>query len=689
MSALVLPMQAFCQNETASTVTVGHYNDQDTGAAWDGFNMQNAPVIYTYCHSGSQVLYYPEELAAMKGKQITSISFKCFSEGCFVSNYTSNMKLYLQEIDERAFYYDEVGEYFEWVKFDKNNVIATAEFSADFLNAGINGSDVEVKFDLSKNPYKYSGKTLVVTVVNDSESYIDSNEGAVRFYWTDSQQGDSWRSFIFASDDYDYLTSQEKNNAVKPLENEDKWKNAPAVQFTYQEDKVTSFTAGDGTQANPYQISKLTELDLLNEWTNAGKDNGKYFKLVNDLTETAYSGFIATKGMFSGHFDGDNHTIKVNINVPDSSFVGLFGGVFGGSVKNLHVTGNVTGKMYVGGVIGQAANGAIIENVINSCNVNGKYYIGGIVGQLITQNNFPSCQLSQCANFGTVTGYTAGGIIGDAGQQVGNSIQRIANYGHIDGKGKSGGLIGNCRVYDVVKNGLSFGTGSEKVAGCIGNTISASISDIFYDGQLNEFEKANPVEKKLTTAVIGNAMKSSDATNGFSEKYWIFTENLYPRLKLNGFENSDIAKLYAAPVILNSTNTINSITDKFTAVTENGVVWSSKTGKVKFDGNIATPVEMGTDTLVATLNGVSRELCINITKLNSVEDVFESQNRVSTQQGAVVIGLVNDAKVQIYDFAGKTIEDALLTEGENTVELPAGVYIVRIGAEAHKVCVRN
>lgn len=182
MSALVLPMQAFCQNETASTVTVGHYNDQDTGAAWDGFNMQNAPVIYTYCHSGSQVLYYPEELAAMKGKQITSISFKCFSEGCFVSNYTSNMKLYLQEIDERAFYYDEVGEYFEWVKFDKNNVIATAEFSADFLNAGINGSDVEVKFDLSKNPYKYSGKTLVVTVVNDSESYIDSNEGAVRFY---------------------------------------------------------------------------------------------------------------------------------------------------------------------------------------------------------------------------------------------------------------------------------------------------------------------------------------------------------------------------------------------------------------------------------------------------------------------------------------------------------------------------
>lgn len=62
---------------------------------------------------------------------------------------------------------------------------------------------------------------------------------------------------------------------------------------------------------------------------------------------------------FKGVFDGDGHYIKNLYINSTEDYVGLFGKMSGGRIKNLNVSGSVTGKKYVG------AN-ATLYNVLNA-----------------------------------------------------------------------------------------------------------------------------------------------------------------------------------------------------------------------------------------------------------------------------------------------------------------------------------
>ena len=675
---------------TNGTLTLGHFDDQEQSSAWDGFNLQNAPVVMAYEHSGSQVIYTPDQLADMKGKQITSMAFKCFSNDCYVDNYGSTMKLYLQEVDATEFYYDEVAEQYRWFDFDENNVTATLEFTADFLSAY--GEDIEVKFDLSQKPFVYTGKTIVATVINDAAfSCIEPSDGTIQFYWIDSKKGDPWKSFVFGSDKITFLENQAKDNVIKPLDNEDKWKNAPAVQFTYEEASApTDFSGGEGTEAAPYLISNVDDLNELNDWANAEKTAGVYFKLTNDIVETPFNGMIATEGVFEGVFDGDNHCINVNADFADMSYVGFIGFMVGATVKNLQVSGNVTGSMYVGGVIGQAANGCTVENVINYATVNATMFAGGVIGQIITQEGSAPCVATQLANYGTVNSNYCGGVIGDMGQQVGNKVERIANYGHVNGDKKSGGLISNARPYDSVYYGFNFGTTeNDKPQGCIGNTKSSTIGELYYDAQMFNISKENAEQSGTTEDFVGSNFMSTEAGNGFSADYWVYADNMYPRLKMNGMENLTIPVLYATPMILAQGNTLNKITLPFTVGTENGVEWSSKNGYVEFDGANATPVKAGEDVITATLNGVSRSFNVILDVNTGICNAIEAGNsNVKAAEGAVVITLADNADVQIMTVSGSSVMNASLSAGTHSYAVPAGIYIVRVAGSTYKVCVK-
>ena len=695
-AAFIMSAPVFGQVAASETLKLGNYDNQKRdGGSWDGFNLQNAPVIFTYNHSGSQILYRPNQLEAMKGKQITSMSFKCFPENCYIDDYKSTMKLYLQEVDNLNFHYDEVGEYYEWIKYEKDNVTATLEFTGDFLTAYEN--DIEVTFDLSANPYTYSGKTLVATLVNDAPTCIEGSQGAVRFYWIDNINGDSWSSFVFASDDITFEENQAKNNAVKPLENEDKWINAPAVKFEYATLKPTIFSGGEGSSEKPYLISKIQDLSQMDEWTNAGKTAGVYFKLTKDLTEEPFTGIIGSKGgNFRGHFDGENHSVLLNINLPDSSYVGMFGCILGGSLRNLVVTGDVIGDMYVGGALGEAANGAIIENVVNCANISGNYSIGGVIGFIAQQTDAPICRITQCANYGNIIGIgnnymTIGGVIGDMSGVDGNSVQRIANYGHIKSDSKyAGGLIGNARPVEKIYYGLSLGTYSANtIMGCIGRTQSSTLGKLYYDKQYQENPKANPLQAKTTTELTGDALKTLEDGKAFPEEFWMYADYMYPRLKINGFENTPTAILYASPIILESDNSLSNITNPFAVSIDNNIVWTSMDGCVEFKGGKAYPVALGEDIIVATLGDISREIKVTVTAVSSVEDAAATQNTVTAENGAIVLNLVKDADAAVFDVAGKVCVQETLPEGICNIKVANGVYIVKIGDETYKVCVQS
>ncbi len=109
--------------------------------------------------------------------------------------------------------------------------------------------------------------------------------------------------------------------------------------------------------------------------TNSNAYVGAYFQLISDidLNGLSWSGIGHTlPNSFRGHFDGNNHTIdNLNITITANTpvYVGLFGYVQNGSIKNLNIIGNSeinivrssTVTYYVGSIAAYLLNSEIIN----------------------------------------------------------------------------------------------------------------------------------------------------------------------------------------------------------------------------------------------------------------------------------------------------------------------------------------
>ena len=78
-------------------------------------------------------------------------------------------------------------------------------------------------------------------------------------------------------------------------------------------------------------------------------------------------GFVPIGGLFSnftGTFDGNSHTIgNLTINRPSIDYVGLFGYVSGGTVRNVGVLGgSVTGQVNTGALVGYNNIGTVTQS---------------------------------------------------------------------------------------------------------------------------------------------------------------------------------------------------------------------------------------------------------------------------------------------------------------------------------------
>jgi len=144
---------------------------------------------------------------------------------------------------------------------------------------------------------------------------------------------------------------------------------------------------GSGTQADPYIIYNVTDLQ------NVNNDLDAYYELANDIDASATSSWNGGSGFrplgnfsstdFQGHLDGKGYAISdlfMDWNTPN---VGLFSGLSSGAeVKNVNlVDADITGSS---GRVGGLA--AWNYGTIESCSVTGtisagsKEEIGGLVG---------------------------------------------------------------------------------------------------------------------------------------------------------------------------------------------------------------------------------------------------------------------------------------------------------------------
>lgn len=145
----------------------------------------------------------------------------------------------------------------------------------------------------------------------------------------------------------------------------------------------------------------------------AAMEPGGNYQLTANITVTApYGNDITGFTGFTGTFDGNGHTVTLDITASTAN-VGLFSKLAGGAVvKNVKVDGTVSGTEGVAGIAAQA-NGATISGCINCAIISATgRYVGGIVGKL------RGGTVENCYNTGAISssrdrkGVNLGGIAG-------------------------------------------------------------------------------------------------------------------------------------------------------------------------------------------------------------------------------------------------------------------------------------
>lgn len=165
---------------------------------------------------------------------------------------------------------------------------------------------------------------------------------------------------------------------------------------------------------------------------------------------------------FSGTFDGDGHTVTLNI-TSGSANTGLFKKLVGGAtVKNVTTAGTVSGGASTGAIAGNADGKVSIFNCKNTATVTGTGKgVGGILGYSYPANGYAT--IESCANTGAIVAegkQQTGGIAGnlEGAHVIRNcyntgSVTATSGFAGIVGRGTKGVTVENCYSTGAIATG--------------------------------------------------------------------------------------------------------------------------------------------------------------------------------------------------------------------------------------------
>ncbi len=188
------------------------------------------------------------------------------------------------------------------------------------------------------------------------------------------------------------------------------------------------FSGGDGTAEAPYEISDAADLELFSKNINSGIGIRSYYKLTGNIDlggeEWTPVGYFTASGKYStafqGSFDGCGYTVSnFKITTSDTPYIGFFGLVLNGEIKNLNLdnatvdidktsTVSEVAQSYVGVLAGRiVGNGIGGKCTITNCHITNSsvsleyydkdVYAGGLAGFMIAGAN------ADCYIFGVST----------------------------------------------------------------------------------------------------------------------------------------------------------------------------------------------------------------------------------------------------------------------------------------------
>jgi PKD repeat protein len=307
---------------------------------------------------------------------------------------------------------------------------------------------------------------------------------------------------------------------------------------------------GAGTQEEPYLITNLNDLRILSENSTLWQSNYYYQQTANiDASETVswnenrgFTPIGSLSNKFQASYNGAGYLISdLYINRPNSNFIGLFGYTNGAKLSNITLVDNdISGQLYVGGLVAYASSSSTISNSCATGSVNGTLnYVGGLVAYASAST------ISNSFSSGTVSGATnIGGLVGYANNS--STISNCYASGDVSGDDSVGGLAGysDSQTNNCYANGNISGL-ANNVGGLIGSSPAGETINSFWDiDSSNQITSAGGLG--LTTTEMQNLSTYTGAgwdflaeTNNGSEDIWVYYDNNYPRLSWDRFLTPD------------------------------------------------------------------------------------------------------------------------------------------------------
>ncbi len=295
------------------------------------------------------------------------------------------------------------------------------------------------------------------------------------------------------------------------------------------------FSGGDGSAEDPYIISTsddMSELSCRVAGTNgydANKFTGKFFEVTSDIDlggkDNEFTAIGNNRNYFSGTFDGDGHTISgLYINKPETDYQALFGYINEATVKNIMVSGEVTGKGYVGGIVGYSEQFSTVINCHNNAAVSGKGSyadVGGVVGFNYFYSTVINCYNSEAVSGGDTA--FVGGVVGynNTGSKVINCYNRSAVV--CNNPNKIGGVVGINSLSSTVKYGywvddVTIDGKYNFPSSGVGSNDNGSTEDIIQKWELDIMQTTSFINQ------LNKGVSSYNSDNSSSEKAYAWKQ---------------------------------------------------------------------------------------------------------------------------------------------------------------------
>ena len=217
-----------------------------------------------------------------------------------------------------------------------------------------------------------------------------------------------------------------------------------AMMYSYQE--------GDGTQENPYVITRPEQLDHMRDVRTS--EQMVYFVLGADVDMEGYDweqlNTSANSYRYWINFDGQGYVIR-NLTPNGTRYYPSFFGTMCGEIRNtgfvdVKIDGTASGAAVIGGTLGHStfkdAEGNLYPVIIENCYVTGSITSKGYVGAI-------------------------GGTLGNSPVIIRNCYSAVTITGNGNSGNLSGGLVGRVRTNLTMENCYAAAPVSSPVAGGI------------------------------------------------------------------------------------------------------------------------------------------------------------------------------------------------------------------------------